>query len=122
ESPNALRRWERSDVVPRGSDILRERLYCIHWSRPNGETFFRAPTDEDHARERQVETLVSENLASWQEAGAVPNMGIEPGAETSRLARERGFAYWHQCFMPRDLLALKLWKDRASTGADYLTL
>ena len=30
-SGNRLRRWAKSDVVPRPDDIFRERLYCIQW-------------------------------------------------------------------------------------------
>lgn len=110
DTANRLRRWTREDIVPREDDILGERLYCIQWMshetlhRARPETFFRAPTPEDQAREQQVVTLVRENLSTWQSAGYVPDMEIERGDETARLLRERGWSHWHHLFTPRQLL------------------
>lgn len=107
---NKLRRWELLDFEPRPDDIFQERLYCIQWitketlhkARP--ETFFAAVSEQDVARERQVGNIVRENLARWQEDGLVPDMPIEPGDETTRLGRERGWTYWHHLFNARQLL------------------
>jgi putative DNA methylase len=113
---NRLRLWESSNFVPRPDDIYQERLYAIQWitkeslDKGQQETFFAAVTDDDVARERQVETLVRENLARWQDEGLVPDMRIEPGDETTRLFRERGWTYWHHLFSPRDLLNLSSFK------------
>jgi putative DNA methylase len=117
-SSNNLRRWERTDVVPRPDDIYQERLYCIQWVRVGSEsTFFRAPTEADFARERSVESLVREHLQQWQDAGLIPDMTIEPGEKTDEPIRTRGWTYWHHLFMPRHLLvwalALKALRDQS---------
>jgi putative DNA methylase len=132
---NLLRRWEISDISPRlpqwvpdatpvvlgcpsgawvGGDIWQERLYCIQWmdaedlrrGKYRPATRFAAPDDADIAREAQVAALVRDNLADWQARGLVPDMAIEPGDETTRLGRERGWSYWHHLFAPRHLLLL----------------
>jgi len=106
---NRLRLWEKHDFKPRPEDIFQERLYCIQWMRPraSGRSYeyeFRAVTEEDLARERIVEDYVAKHLAEWQEKGFVPDMRIEPGDETERLYRERGWTHWHHLFNPRQLL------------------
>jgi putative DNA methylase len=122
---NRLRRWEKDDFKPRPDDIFQERLYCIQWIKKKTlnaarqETFFAAPTEADLARERKVDAIVAENLARWQEEGLVPDMPIEPGDETTRLFRERGWTHWHHLFNARQLLlqALMLKHWRASDAA-----
>ncbi|WP_394842384.1 DUF1156 domain-containing protein [Pendulispora brunnea] len=124
-SSNDLRRWEKGDVVPRADDFYQERLYCIQWVRPGSDaTFFRAPTAADLKRERVVESIVVENLHSWQEAGLVPDMPIEPGEKTDEPIRTRGWTYWHHLFMPRHLLlwactlkAIRAQPDESVVGA-----
>ena len=69
-------------------------------------TFFTNVTEEDIERERKVEEIVRKQLAGWQKEGLVPDMPIEPGDETTRLQRERGWSYWHHLFGPRQLLLL----------------
>jgi len=107
---NRLRRWEKDDFKPRPDDIFQERLYCIQWIKKETldaarqETFFAAPTEADLARERKVDAIVAENLARWQKEGLVPDMPIEPGDETTRLFRERGWTHWHHLFNARQLL------------------
>lgn len=106
---NRLRLWEKHDFKPRPDDIFQERLYCIQWMQPKEggtryEYEFRAVTEEDLERERIVEEYVAEHLAEWQEEGWVPDMRIEPGDETERLYRERGWTHWHHLFNPRQLL------------------
>ena len=122
---NRLRRWEKQDFRPRPDDIFQERLYCIQWIKKETidaarqETWFAAPTEADLERERKVEAIVAENLARWQEEGLVPDMAIEPGDETTRLFRERGWTHWHHLFNARQLLlqALMLKHWRASDAA-----
>lgn len=140
---NGLRRWALNDVAPRrpewmeeavpvltgaspgawvGGDIWQELLYCIRWvkvqnpfsSNHRPVTYFAAPNGADLERERRVFELVQTNLDDWQEAGFVPDMPIEPGAETTRLTRERGWTYWHHLFAPRQLLLCKLFAEAAS--------
>ncbi|TLD44571.1 MAG: hypothetical protein FAZ92_03173 [Accumulibacter sp.] len=101
---NDLRRWEKDDIVPRSEDIFQERLYCIQWSRPDGSFCYAGVTERDEERERQVTAYVQARLAEWQAQGFVPDMPIEPGQETTRLFRERGWTHWHHLFNPRHLL------------------
>ena len=122
---NRLRRWENSEFKPRPDDIFQERLYAIQWitkktlDAGRQETFFAAPTEADLERERRVESVVAENLVRWQDEGLAPDMAIEPGDETSRLFRERGWTHWHHLFNARQLLsqALMLKHWRASDAA-----
>jgi adenine-specific DNA methylase len=121
---NKLRRWSKADFMPHSEDILQERLYCIQWIRRetmhSGRqvTFFAAVTADDIERERAVEDLVKKNIAVWQSEGLVPDMPIEPGDETTRLLRERGWAFWHQLFNPRQLNCLRIFRahSRNSPG------
>ncbi len=108
-SHNRLRQWEKHDFKPRPDDIFQERLYCIQWitkesiGKSRQETYFVSVTKEDLERERQVEQIVEKNLADWQKEGLVPDMAIEPGYNTDQPIRERGWRYWHQLFIPREL-------------------
>ncbi len=121
---NRLRLWEKSDFVPRPDDIFQERLYCIQWiakeslGKGRQETFFAAVTEEDLARERKVEEIVRENLARWQAEGLVPDMRIEPGEETTRLFRERGWTHWHHLFGARQLLVGALLNKHVHRSAE----
>jgi len=112
-SGNRLRHWEKLDFVPHPDDTFQERLYCIHWiareslGKPRTDTYFAAPTRGDLERERRVESFVAENLALWQQGGLLPEMRIEPGDETTRLVRERGWTHWHHLFNARQLQMLQ---------------
>jgi putative DNA methylase len=100
-----LRRWEKSDIEPRDSDVFQERLCCIRWVDPiSGRRVFRAPTKEDLEREARVRSLLQERLQVWQEAGYVPSNKVEPGHDNGRPIRARGWTYWHHFFNPRQLL------------------
>jgi putative DNA methylase len=117
---NRLRLWEKSDFKPRPDDIFQERLYCVHWMRPKRsgrghDCEFRAVTPADLKRERVVEMFMAEHLKEWQAKGWAPEMRIEPGGETSRLFRERGWTHWHHLFNPRQLLLLGLAKREMVT-------
>jgi putative DNA methylase len=106
---NRLRPWERSDFKPRADDILQERLFAIQWvthdtvDAGRQETYFAAPSEADLAREQKVEEIVGANVERWQREGYVPDMAIEPGDETTRLVRERGWTHWQHLYMPRQL-------------------
>lgn len=41
----------------------------------------------------------------------MPDTRIEPGDETERLYRERGWTHWHHLFNPRQLLLAALWNS-----------
>jgi putative DNA methylase len=119
---NRLRLWEKHEFRPGSSDIFQERLYAIHWMRPksSGKSFdyeFRAVGSEDLKRERIVEDYVSEHLVNWQKNGWLPDMRIEPGAETTRLLRERGWTHWHHLFNSRQLLVNGLISASARHGS-----
>lgn len=113
-SGNRLRRWEKHDFMPLPDDIFQERLYAIQWisketlNAGRQETWFASPTGADLKREQRVEEIVAEELNRWQEEGLVPDMAIEPGDETTRLFRERGWTHWHHLFSPRQLLVAAL--------------
>lgn len=117
---NRLRQWAKADFVAASDDIFQERLYAIHWiskdtltdARP--KTYFAAPTDADLTREQRVEKIVAENLNRWQDQGLVPDMAIEPGDETTRLLRERGWTHWHHLFNARQLLLYAELKKHAT--------
>ncbi|HHV75150.1 MAG TPA: DUF1156 domain-containing protein [Thermoanaerobacterium sp.] len=99
-----LRRWEKHEFIPREDDVFQERLYCIRYEDQNGNRYYTAPTKEDLKREEKVIELLKERFERWQDKGYIPSSIIEEGDETSRLLRERGWAYWHQLFNPRQLL------------------
>lgn len=110
---NRLRLWEKHGFRPRPDDIFQERLYCVQWMRPKkkGKGFdyeFRAVTPDDIKRELIVEKFIAKHLTDWQEKGWIPDMRIEPGDETERLYRERGWTHWHHLFNPRQLLVAGL--------------
>ena len=113
---NNLRMWEKEDFTPRPEDVFQERLYCIRWVEPMEKgkdvRHYRAPNAEDLRREKKVEELLTERFAEWQEKGYIPSRKIEPGAETTRLQRERGWTYWHQLFTPRQLLLNGLFSEQ----------
>lgn len=129
---NRLRRWEKLDFDPREDDIFQERLYAIQWItknsiyKPRQTTYFRSVTEADLERERKVKKIVAENLAAWQADGLTPDMQIEPGAETTRLGRERGWTHWHHLFNPRQLLlqalALKAWREVPGAPLGWLNV
>lgn len=106
-----LRKWENGDVCPRADDVFQERLYCIRWVEPYAEDgadktrrVYATVREEDLAREAKVKALLAERFADWQRSGFIPSRVIQPGVETSRLLRERGWTHWHHLFNPRQLL------------------
>jgi adenine-specific DNA methylase len=129
---NRLRRWEKDEFHPRPDDIFQERLYAIQWitkksiNASRQITYFSTVTEADLARERQVDKLVSENLAQWQAQGLAPDMAVEPGAETTRLGRERGWTHWHHLFNARQLLlqaiSIKAWRSSGSAPLGWINL
>lgn len=121
-SGNKLRMWEKSDFKPRSDDIFQERLYCIQWMRPKakGKKFdyeFRSISEDDVKRECAVDQFIEKHLDEWQKKGLVPDMRIEPGAETTRLFRERGWTHWHHLWTPRQLLVLSLIARQLPNGS-----
>lgn len=125
KSKNALRHWEKSDFHAQDNDVFQERLYAIQWIKKETinsgrqETYFSSVTDEDLVREKVVQEYVSNNLNEWQKKGFVPDMEVEPGAETARLTRERGWTHWHHLFDARSILTLALTKQTMSSSEMY---
>jgi putative DNA methylase len=128
ENHNRLRQWELHDFKPFPNDIFQERLYCIQWinketlGQSRQKIYFASITKEDLERERKVEHIVEKNLATWQEKGLIPNMGIEPGDETDELIRTRGWRYWHHLFSPRHLLGMSIIVTNGLASKEPLTL
>lgn len=128
ETRNRLRLWEKSDFVPRPDDIFQERLYCIQWitkdsvGRARPETFFAAVTDDDLLREREVETIVRQNLSRWQDQGLAPDTMITPGEKTDEPIRTRGWTHWVNIFNPRHILILALFRQRSCEPASLIPL
>jgi adenine-specific DNA methylase len=58
----------------------------------------------------------------WQEEGLIPEMPIEPGDETTRLGRERGWTHWPHLFNPRQLLLLQSWIAQARKNSNFSAL
>lgn len=122
---NLLRPWSKTDFMPRADDIFRERLYAIHWvtrdtiGSPRPDSFFTGVSREDEDREAKVIEIVSSSIEGWQRDGVVPDMEIEPGDETNRLRRERGWTHWHHLFNARQLLLLACY-FKFSTAEDYI--
>ncbi len=103
ETIYGLRLWESNEFIPREDDVFQERLYCIRYVSGDGR-YYIAPTEEDLKREEKVVNLLSERFSEWQETGYIPSTRIEEGYNTNQPIRERGWAYWHQLFNPRQLL------------------
>lgn len=114
ENSGGLRSWEKRDFTPRQDDFLQERLYCIRWREPEyedeqgrtrrGNLVYREPHIYDLEAEAKVMEMLEDCFDDWQEAGWIPGWRIEPGAETTRLTREKGWTHWHHLFTPRQLL------------------
>ncbi len=99
--------------------MLQERLYCIRYVDPaTGERRYQAPSAHDLAREGRVLELLRERFDEWQAKGYIPSRRIEPGRETDRLPRERGWTHWHHLFNPRQLLLGGLFAEAAERLAD----
>lgn len=125
-----LRLWENEDLVPRATDVFQERLYCIKWiveteqRGTDGTTEkvtrkqYRAPTQKDLQREKEVLEILTARFANWQELGFLPRRKIESGDETDRLYRERGWTHWHHLFNPRQLLVLGLFAEVIASRPD----
>lgn len=120
-SRNRLRLWEKSDFVPRPEDTYQERLYCIQWitketlGKSRQETSFVSVTEDDLAREHEVEAIVRENLERWQNDGIVPDIPIVTGKENEGPIRTNGWCYWHHLFAPRALLWAALYHEQIGT-------
>lgn len=65
---------------------------------------YRGVGPDDLDREALVLGLLRERFDAWQAKGYIPSRRIEPGDETTRLMRERGWTHWHHLFTPRQLL------------------
>ena len=121
-----LRLWEKDDIGPQFEDVFQERLYCIRWTytvrsaegKQEQIRHYAAPTEADIERERKVLQLLWERFRGWQAKGYIPSRRIEPGNETTRLMRERGWTHWHHLFAPRQLLLLGLLSQHSAGYRD----
>jgi len=114
---SGLRLWENDDLVPRPSDTLQERLYCVRWvetyigTNARGEVVdkkrhhYCKVREDDLQREQQTLELLKVRFIDWQKKGFIPSRKIERGGyNTEQPIRERGWSYWHHLFTPRQLL------------------
>jgi putative DNA methylase len=106
---NKLRWWKNEDIYPQKDDVFQERIYAILWVKGNKDggrdlLEFRSVTEADNNRERAVREYVQRHFSDWQKSGLIPSTRIEPGDESERLYRERGWTHWHHLFTPRQLL------------------
>jgi putative DNA methylase len=123
-----LRHWEASQIIPSSEDKFQERLFCIRWAVP--ETLddgsvryhreYASPTKSDFDKEKFVIEILEKKFQSWLNLGFLPSVAISPGNETSRLERERGWTYWHQLFLPRQLLLAGLFLEKIFSKKDKL--
>jgi putative DNA methylase len=124
-----LRLWENDDLVSRPNDVFQERLYCIRWvetvAKSDGTTatlrHYCAPDTHDLQREAKVLKLLRERFHAWQAKGYLPSRRIEPGDETTRLLRERGWTHWHHLFHPRQLLVQGMFAEQLSAYSDHVS-
>lgn len=124
-----LRKWEKSDFVPREDDIYQERLYAIKYvhvkkkgktieglrKKPGpvtdatfGDSYYREPNAQDLMREQEVVNYLREHFDEWRKEGFIPSVEIYEGGKTDEPIRTRGWKYWHQLFNPRQLLIIGL--------------
>lgn len=123
-----LRQWDKADFDFREDDIYGERLYAIKYEHtdylPDGKTkttrYYRAPNERDMENERKVHSIVAEHIVEWQEQGLVPSMKIEPGLETERLQKERGWTHWNHLFNARQLLLLSMLSGNVKSDGSQL--
>lgn len=125
EDGKNLRKWEKTDFVPRENDLFQERLYAIKYVDVNkkgkttdglrkkpgpvtdatfGTSYYREPNAQDLVREQKVQSYLAEHFDEWQEKGYIPSAEIYEGDKTSEVIRTRGWKYWHQLFNPRQLM------------------
>ncbi len=128
-----LRKWGKTDFVPRKDDIYQERLYAIKYVNVNkkgktkeglrkkpgpvtdatfGDSYYREPNEADLKREQIVQNYVAEHFAEWQEKGYIPSDEILGGDKTDEPVRTRGWKYWHQLFNCRQLMLLGTFIDK----------
>jgi putative DNA methylase len=133
ENHGGLRKWEKSDIVPRSEDFFGERLYCIRWIKPaefdeNGnETepqrlVYREPHEHDFKLENELVQKVQGGLADWQTEGWVPDWRIQDGEKTRELIRTRGWTHWHHLFTPRQLLMIGEFSRRITEFEDEVRI
>lgn len=139
EDGKNLRKWEKTDFVPRENDLFQERLYAIKYVDVNkkgkttdglrkkpgpvtdatfGTSYYREPNAQDLVREQKVQSYLAEHFDEWQEKGYIPSAEIYEGDKTSEVIRTRGWKYWHQLFNPRQLVMLGLFMESFSECAN----
>jgi len=121
-TPNSLRKWDKSDFAFHSTDIFTERLYCIRYERTDrsklkSKRYYVAPTEQDIKREQKVDDLLRSNFNKWQEYGIIPSDPIEAGWNTNQLIYEKGWTHWHHLFNTRQLLVLGLLMESINTYA-----
>ena len=101
---SGLRRWEKTDFTSRSNDVFSERLYAIRYASSDGKRYYKEPDSYDLNNEKKIIDYLCEHFEEWQHDGIVPSSLIESGYNTDQPIRERGWAYWHQLFNPRQII------------------
>lgn len=127
-----LRRWREDEFIADNSDVFKERLYCIRYTRviktPLGtnkiERYYKAPSSKDYINEEKINHLLESRFNEWRINGIIPSSMIESGYNTEQLIRERGWTYWSHLFNPRQLLILGLLNEtiinKAKTKEEFV--
>lgn len=124
-TPNGLRRWEKGDFIAKDEDIFRDILYCIRYEeevyKDDGKIkkikHYVSPSDQDIEREKRVNYILAKYIDEWQQEGIIPSTIIQNGWNTNQPIYEKGWAYWHQLFNPRQLLIIGILMQEASSLA-----
>lgn len=104
-----LRKWGKGEFVPNPSDTYQDRLFAVFYAKKDGSgRYLTAPSSRDCENENKIHEILVRNFDKWQSEGFIPSLSIESGYNTDQLIRERGWSYWHQLFVPRQLLYLVL--------------
>ncbi len=85
------------------SGRMRQVLYAVVVSNPNGDTEFRAPDESDLAALRAASAQLSEVRGEWEARGILPTEEIPTGTKT-REPKNFGFVSWTDMFTHRQLL------------------
>ena len=85
-------------------------MHSMDYRRKPGQkaerNFFAAVTEEDLARERQVEQIVAENIEQWQQQGWCRIWRLSRVIKPMSRFATRGWTYWHHLFNARHLLLI----------------
>src|SRR5690606_1915066 len=82
---SGLRKWNKSDFIPKSEDVFHERLYCVRYvneyvdevGNVKTKRLYKTVKEGDLDREEKVISLLAERFSDWQEKGFIPSNVIE---------------------------------------------